>query len=490
MEKSSKKSSKLAFVFLLLAAALAGLSLWTSKLNFLRLSWLFIVVQMNMRWMFWLPTLLSGACLLPPLYSVLKTLHERKKLPPFIDGIFQDSFRDGVQERLHSIEKWLHSNGGALAVVGVSIFVFIAFLSTTALVREREANAYLNEFVSFTIKAREPHYGTTPIVMRISLTTASSEETVYLRYFTQIVRELESVDVKAVLIDVRKASWIDGAPTRKLLDVLASSKIVVLAVENPSRFQNTSYTRALFTYDLLELYNTRWLLRTQPEYALRYPGTPLDVSLELIRKYKNYSPELKPIQRGGSLIFGDYNIPITRDGRMLSRVRMTDDWRYAMFRISAEAGFSSDTLKYYFHGKYTDQLAQLRDQLAGRIVILNWYGHSYPPPPNYSEDIVEFRGTAVPLDNILHNDAIREVELSPLWLVIVCLAISGFIAYRFRPFVSVLLILLFGALVLVISSVLYDANILIQITYPFLSILLAMVIFPAITFIHRLKDTL
>jgi hypothetical protein len=106
------------------------------------------------------------------------------------------------------------------------------------------------------------------------------------------------------------------------------------------------------------------------------------------------------------------------------------------------------------------------------------------------EDFYAMQAITNSLNNILRGNVIRKVELNPLWLVILCLVASGFIARKFRPLVSVLMILLFGVLILATDSMLYDrANLLIEITYPLLSILMAMVIFPSLSLVHRLRQS-
>ena len=105
------------------------------------------------------------------------------------------------------------------------------------------------------------------------------------------------------------------------------------------------------------------------------------------------------------------------------------------------------------------------------------------------ESYVTMRIIATSVENILHKSVMRKVELSPLWLVLFCVAISGFIAVKFRPLASVLVICLFGVVVLAVNSLFYDrANLLIEITYPLLSILMAMFIFPALSFVHHLGE--
>jgi hypothetical protein len=247
-------------------------------------------------------------------------------------------------------------------------------------------------------------------------------------------------------------------------------------------FPRAKFSRGVYTLRQSEV---RWnpiLSRIQPAGdALGNPGGSADVTLELLRKYHGYPLSLLPRQEGSMLVFGNYRMPVTKDGWMYARDRWSETANWA--RVHATQGYSSDTLKYQYGGGFKKNLKDFREQFKDKIFVISWGGNST------METFMYYRAYVAALESIIQNNVIRKVEISPLWLTIFCIVVSALIAHKFRPLISVLVIFLFGVLLLIAASLLYDrTDTLVEIIYPLLSILMTMVIFPALAFIDRLGN--
>ena len=172
-------------------------------------------------------------------------------------------------------------------------------------------------------------------------------------------------------------------------------------------------------------------------------------------------------------------MPVTKDGWMYTRDRWSETGNWA--RVHATQGYDSDTLKYQYGGGSKKNLRDFREQFKDKIFVISWGGNST------MDTFLYYRAYVAALESIMQGNVIRKVELSPLWLTLLCIVISALIASKFRPLVSVLMVFFFGVLVLIADSIVYDRmDVLLEIIYPLLSILMTMTIFPALSFVHRL----
>lgn len=499
MKKLSNGVSWSPVVYLLLAAMFSYLSIRASKLTEFTFSMSFILMKMNLRWVFWLTTTLGVACLLPLINLIFRGLHERHLLAKPLDWFYQEGFESDFARFLVTLRFRLHSLAGQLAAVGLAILLFVAFVSNTYLVRDREINNYLNEYVigilgtsgfhqrPMTALAYEyplgvlPGSGEKPVtVLELGLFMASHDVSQYLKNCLTIVRDLDSVGAKAVLIDIRDMVSVRSGADYKLLEELSRSGNVVFGTADYFPSPRAKFSRGIYT---LREFEVRWnpiLSRTQPAGdALGNPGGPADVTLELLRKYHGYPPSVLPRQEGSTLVFGDYRMPVTKDGWMYTRDRWSETANWA--RVHATQGYGSDTLKYQYGARFKNNLQDFREQFKDKIFFISWGGTST------METFMYYRAYVAALESIIQNNVIRKVEISPLWLTIFCIVVSALVAYKFRPLMSILMIFLFGVLLLIAASLLYDRmDTLVEIIYPLVSILMTMVIFPALSFVYRL----
>ncbi len=474
-------------IYLLLAGVFALASIYTSRLTYVTFSMSYLMGRISLRWVFWLTTILALVSLFRLIMLVLRGLHERSLLPNPLEMFYREKFQSAFARTVLMLRQKTKSLGGQLIAVGLGILLAVAFISNTYLIRDRDVNSYLNEY-ALGLLGKSGTRLESPAVLELQLFMASRDVSQYLKNCEAIVRDLENVGAKAVLIDIR--SMAGGKPDvdRKLLEPLAKSEIVVFGGPTFYMLPSSSPSRGIYTLRQFEISTNPFVARIQPAGDLlrdphardAYP----DVTLELLRKYGRYPTDLKPKLEGTSITFGQFRIPIAGDGWMYSR----DRWGDVAFwpRIYVDQGFDSDSLRYQGmrYGPYFGKdLQKLREEFKDKILLIGW-------STSYSfENFIYNKAYAVALQNIIENSVIKKVEMSPLWLSVICVAISILIAHRFRPLVSVLLIFLFGICVLFADSLLLDRmNVLIEIIYPLLSILLTMMILPMVSFVNRLRS--
>jgi hypothetical protein len=217
----------------------------------------------------------------------------------------------------------------------------------------------------------------------------------------------------------------------------------------------------------------------------------LDVSLEIIRKYKGYSDHVWPERGADEIRFGDFKIPVTKDGWMFSREKGFTIWQILVYVDS-----NGDWVYWRQQGSMWNspevKKAGLAVSTAPRGVMKLIGGEVQGKIVLLSESFGErnfngLRAYASAIENILDGKITRKSETGYLWLSVVCVVVAGFIAYRFRMIAAILLMSVLAVCTLLFGSYLYDSqNILIDIFYPLMSLAMAMVAFPAIALGHRL----
>jgi hypothetical protein len=482
MKKSSNGVSRLPVIYLFLATFFGYLSIRASKLTALKFYKSYAVTRVNLHWVFWLTCALAIFFLVPLIKLIFRELHNRKLLPALFDLIYWEQFREKVIRFRAALTVKLHSLGGQFLFVGIALLLATGFISNLPLLRDRELNNYLNEWVSAVLSNRGSDEK--PVtVLQIPLFMDGQDQTQYLRNCLKIVHELGGIGVRAVLIDIRGLESSRSKREMELIQELDQSGIVVLGAWSFHMFPRMNHSHGIYTLPEREIQFVPSLNRIQPA-GERNAGGPADVTLELLRRFSNYPPHFAPQQDGSMLSFGDYRIPTTREGWMYTR----DRWGETAFwpRIYAFLRPDSDTLIYQSMRNgvtFGASLQVFRDEFKDKIVLVGRVQGSV------LESFMFSKIYAAALENIIQNSVTRKIELSPLWLTALCIAISGFIAHRFRPLVSILLIFLFGVSLLIADSLLYDrANVLIEIIYPLLSIMMTMMIFPALSFVRTLGN--
>jgi hypothetical protein len=320
-----------------------------------------------------------------------------------------------------------------------------------------------------------------------------------LRNRLRLVTDLKAAGVKVVVLGMPHSYGYKEDFTS--IKGLEKTGVVVFATDYGRTLRIADSTGELklsagsVTMSDREVEETNRLVRLRPT-GIENVGSPrlLDVSMEVLRKYKGYGSDVSWSEEGGEFRFGDYRIPVTKDGWMYSRDRgfmrfltlvyvdSTGTW---LDKNDVPKFISPGTTKaaLKIEGGIRDgkkiPLQDLGTRLQGKIVVLM---DSFDPSGSY----LVSKAYDSAIENILTGTLIRKWELGHLWVSVLCLVLAGLITYRVRLVVAFLILLALLPCVLLFGSYLYTTySILIDMFYPLLSTAMAIVIFPIIAMGHQ-----
>jgi hypothetical protein len=499
MGKKLDKSRRELVVYFFLALMFALLSIPAGRM--IKVTYLQSVgsVTLNLRWIFWLSISLSVLCALPLLRAFFYVLHQRGSLPKAVDWFFSDKTRNGIESFLGRLQAKAFSTIGRLAVAGVGILVVVMLLYRTGVIHNDEVDS---NFYALAHSLKGMHQQEAKFS---NVSVFNFLRPHYGEYFPdclKLVRDLKDAGAKVVLLQLSPLSTpVDRAEGLRLIRELENTGIVVFGTPYGRNFHyadsagEIKFTKGTFTLSEHNMEEAIGLYRFKPSGMESDYTDPLsDVTLEIIRKYKGYSDHLSP-ERGADLIrFGDFTIPVTNDGWMFSRnkgftvpqtlvyVDNKGDWVYWRQQGSI---WNSPELKKAGLAVSTSPLGAMKHlsiEVQGRIVLLNESFGVIKQPGFFTYA----SAYATAIENILGGKITRKSETGYLWLSVICVAIAGFIAYRFRLIAAFLLMFILAVGTLLFGSYLYDTqNILVDIFYPLLSLAMAMAAFPAIALGRR-----
>jgi hypothetical protein len=497
MNKKSDKSSREQVVYFLLALMFALLSIPAGRMITVTYFQSVGSVTLNLRWIFWLSVTLSILCILPLLRAFFYVGHQRGSLPKAIDWLFSDEIRARMESIMARLQAKAFGTIGRLVFAGVGILVVVMLLYRTGVIHNDEVDSNLYalahslkgvhqqraEFSNVSVfYFNRPHYGE------------------YLPDCLKLVRDLKEAGAKVVLLGLSPQTTtppVDPKEGLRLIRELENTGIVVFGTPYGRNFRSADsageikFSKGTFTISEHNMEEAIDLSRFKPSGMESEYTDPLrDVTLEIIRKYKGYADHLSPERDADQIRFGDFTIPVTKDGWMFSRnkgfspgnilvyVDSKGDWVYWRQQGSM---WTAPEVKKAGLAVSTPPLGAMKllsGEVQGRIVLLgeSFSESSFLVPHAYASAI----------ENILDGKITRKSETGYLWLSVVCLVIAGFIAYRFRIVASILLMFVLAVCTLLFGSYLYDSqNILVDIFYPLISLAMAMVAFPAIALGRR-----
>ena len=468
--------------YFIVAMVSAALVLVTSKIHIVTYARPYMSLTINLRWIFWLALAISLVSFMQLLKLLMYAMHERHRLPLFLAWPFEERFITRYERTSHRFQSILHNRIGRLILAGIGIFVVTSILWQTKAIHADETSAHCYRLID-ALKGSpvvQPDRGTVDL-----LTFLTGDNSNYYKKRIQLVRDLKKAGAKAVLMKMAELQ-APGDELRYLRE-LEETNIVVFASDYPRRFRvkdslgEFSLTFGSETLDQKTLDETGDLARIRPAKS-DSPDIPYDITLELLRKYNGYSPDLVARGSGDNLEFGKYRIPVTGEGWMYSR--NTDNWltgdAFVYIDTSGMRKYNSPGGPKFFRDYYSPGLKvisnwsrpaeEIGNQLQGKIVILDEGGYFYTP-----------RSYEMMVENILSNNLITKSGSGHLWLSFACLIIAGSFAYRFRWTIAIPSMFILGLLTVLFGSSLYDNfNYLIDIFYPLLSVAIAMATFPFI----------
>jgi hypothetical protein len=451
-------------------------------------------VTLNLRWIFWLSITLPILCTVPLLWAFFYALHERGSLPKFIDRFFMDEIRNGIESIIGQLQARAFSVIGRMVFAGVGILVVVMLLFRTGAIHNDEIDGNLYALAHSLKGMHQQEANFSNVSVFNFLRPHSGED---LSDCLKLVRDLKEAGAKVVLLRLSPlTSPVDPKEGLRLIRELENTGIVVFGTPYGRNFRSADslgeikYSKGTFTLSEHNMEEAIDLYRFKPSGMEGvYTDPLLDVSLEIIRKYKGYSEHLSPERGADEIRFGDFKIPVTKDGWMFSRgkgftiphtlvyVDSDGDWVYWRQQGSTwtsrevkKAGLAVST-------RPMGAMKLLGGEVQGRIVLLN---------ESFGErNFFGSRAYASAIENILAGKVTRKSETGYLWLSVVCVVIAGFISYRFRLVAAILLMFILAVCTLLFGSYLYESqNILVDIFYPLLAIAIAMVAFPVIALDH------
>lgn len=496
--KPAKRSSWMLLFYFGLAVAFVLCALIadrTTVLNY-NLSHGGYAMQTSLQWMYWLFLILAVFCLLPLLDAMLEALDRRKMLPQFLARFYQRKEKNGGLFAAAGLRA--ESLGGRLLIAGFAIFATIFMLSKSNAVREMDVNGYVYEYLGGRIIGRPPWPANPqPITASLRLSLHGLDDSVHLHDFLKIVRDLKSVGARAVMVDVRgTGGFIKNYETLRAIEetgisVLGMSDRYISFVDfgqlnTKDPHGELRVSRGGITMKSWELGQDPFLLRFRPEIDQVGGSKLLDITLELLRKYHNYPREMEATRSGDNIIFGDYRIPLGRDGWAYTRQSVLTWFNRT---LSATRDRASDTLKYkgFLGSTNTWSVAStqdLKEAFNGKIVFLE---RSDLAGQDDGWMLIDSYRSA--LQMMSEGNLIARSHTLHVWVTLVCIVLAGFVAFKLRALPSMLAIFGLGCLMLIGCWFLYYRfNLLIDIFYPLIAVGLSMFVFPAVAVTEKTSE--
>lgn len=522
MNKSPNKSQTSLVAYFLLALFFALLSVLANRPTEIHHSGQDVGFSIDTRWMFWLLLALSGACLAPLITSVLRTLHQQKKLPRFLGLLFEAEFREQANRIVSITRGHLFGDVGLIVITGGAILLLVAYLHQARVVDDDAVNGNLYDL---TLHLRGAHDSPQQFsaVSRVLYLTADVNPVHQLRDYSDIVKRLKNAGAKAVLVSFPDFSTVVNE-SFEMVNEIESSGIVVWGVPMGNRTipwarmadstGKVRISKATYLSGNEEMWKGSSLARVRVSYGRATGNVGGDVIATLLQKFQGI-PQYQSAQNTGDAInVGEYAVPLSKEGWMYSLdhyagsvhpdiyVHRGQNWTIGRTYWFTTVLHSQENTRYTGNGKDLDSLrysirmrgdassspAEPIDErtfeakIKGKIVLLvsnhGMKSGSYLPDRAY----------AVALENILRGSVMKKADLGYIWYSLVWLAVAGYVAIRFRALVAILMMFVLALCALWFGSYLYEGtNVLIDIFYPLLSIAIAIIVFPAVATSQRLR---
>lgn len=492
MDNKPGKSNRTLLLYFALSVIFAVLSILASRLMTVTYFRSFAKITINLKWMFWVSAALSIAFILPLVRSILSALHQQGRLPKIFEWFFRGEVAAKFVATIRFLQSLIVSTLGRLILAGLGIFLLTFAVWRSGAIHETETDSNLLTIVDAAMgrysKTEEAVFST------VQLCSYLGSKRWNLRDDLRLVTGLKAGGVKVVILGMRPT--FGRREDFGLLRELEKTGIVVFATDYGRTIRIADSTGEFklsagsITMSDREVEETHRLVRLRPT-GIEYLGSPrlLDVSIETLRKYKGYGSDVAWTQDGGEFRFGDYRIPVTREGWMFSKDRglgmplglvyvdslgnWEDDPVGTTFFSDGKTKAGLKIEGHIMNGKRIPR-QDLGARLRGKIVVLTG---SFGPSDVY----LLSRAYESAIENIISGTLIRKWELGHLWISVLFLVLAGLIIYRVRLVVAFLILLALLPCVLLLGSYLYtNYSILIDMFYPLLSTAMAIVVFPII----------
>lgn len=182
---------------------------------------------------------------------------------------------------------------------GIALVVFTQILAVLGLFRGFDLT-----LAEYFIPWRAGQAGVKPLAVVLSCPLPSDSRGQPASQSMTVVEQLKAAGAKAVLVDYRLTGWFE--PKRLLQTGVA---VIGMPYGMMMSFGGQEIPTGSYTLDI-DLVRTGSIHRILPR-----PRTlNTDIILELIKKYQGYPDDLPFRRDGNNIVFGEYSIPVSRNG--------------------------------------------------------------------------------------------------------------------------------------------------------------------------------
>lgn len=423
----------------------------------------------------------------------LKDFHREGRLHGILLTIAERGLAPGLVQ--HYIRRRRSGRGPflRLSILAGIIFLLVEVLAANDLLFEQ--NLRLVE--QFDWMAPGDHEEVTPVRRLLVLTEGRGTEE-RLQLMLKVTRDLTEAGAKVVVLELPQA--VSRPYYRDLVSRIQLAGGVVFAVQNDSYVRQPISWRSrqfygpwsapdtvvrgwgLLTGEFGEPPRTRRSLYYVPDGYVHYrqgeTDTIPDVTLEILRKWKNYPLTLKPIHAGREVVFGDYRIPVSPGGLAICPYRFSPPFGFLPFHAGDNWENGVFDYRWDIHGeeRSAEDLKEFAQQIRDMIVVVSW---ADPVEKNSSAFITGMYPTSLILMDALLDRfaAVRDDVHIPATITVL---IAGLLLImRVRSLVSIPLLALLAGLLLFGSAWLFWYKlIIVEVIYPLVGLVLCILLLP------------
>jgi hypothetical protein len=423
----------------------------------------------------------------------LKDLYREGKLHGIYLTIAERGLAPGLVQ--HYISRRRPARGPLLrlSILAGIIFLFVWVLAANDLLFEQN----LSLVEKFEWMEQGNHEEVAPI-RRLLVQTEGRGTEERLQLMLKVTKDLTGAGAKVVVMELPQA--VSRPYYRDLVSQIQSAGGVVFAVQTGSYVEKpiSWHTRqfygpwlapdtavrswGLLTGEFGELLRTHRSVYFVPDGYVHYrqgeTDTIPDVTIEILRKWRNYPLTVKPLHAGREVLFGDYRIPVSPAGLAICPYRFgpgfgflplmaVDDWKKGVFEY-----------RWDVHGeeRSAEDMKEFAQQIRDMIVIVSW---ADPVEKNLSVFITGMYPMSLILRDALLGKfaAVRDDVHIPATITVLIAALL--LILRTRARVSITLLVLLAALLVFGSGWLFwNRLILVEVIYPLVGLVLCILLLP------------
>ena len=443
---------------------------------------------------------------------VLQEFYVRGQLFGGVKRFYENVLAHPVQRLYRRVVGDTRSLNVRFLMIGFIILAVLGLLSYTRTLNDRallplQIPLSRQQFVP-------PRESAQSVLVQMTLSTPDNNKKRYLEACLKIARDLKQAGARVMLMDFpQNLPQVD-----QYLELVSELQKTGIVVFGTRPYQGPSYFARLWVAmnPLPGKLDISWGHYTLEEKELSYShsvdqfvpyryidswtgDTTPDVTLEVLRKY---SGAVAIEDHENVVNVGNYSLPISTDGSLYSYRPSGYKMSYhaAWLRLETETGDDMVLSKAHYmiftgatriggfpyQTTLTPTLKGFEDRFRDKIVMIWWNDYG-----SFSSafDGIRLRSYAALLDNILTGtNLVRKAESAPLYLTLLGVLLCGLLARYLRGLYAVPLMLAVGA-GLFFGSVwlLQDQQILLDISYPIVAVILSIAAFPLARFAWTMR---